>query len=377
MRLRHPDGTVVHVSYCTNVHAATDVDGIVGALARSAEPIRARLDVDRLRLSLWLAADMVAGLVDDPAAPSRLRAALAARGLDVIALNAVPYQEFRQPTVKKAAYLPDWTDRRRVAYTLSCARLLAELLPDTMVRGSVTTLPLAWHAPWTRERSAIAHRALDNLADSLAELHWATGRRVRVGLAPEPGCVIGTAEQAVTELSTVDNEWIGVSLDTCHLAVTFERPAAVVERLAAACVPIVRTQVSGAIQADDPAALAGFADPRFLRQTTTFVDGSRRDADDLPAALAGGLPTGQPWRVHVHVPVHIAPATPLRGTAGELTDTLAALFDPSGAQTDHVEVATYTWPTASAADRVAGIAAELAWTRDRLIAVGLKEEQPA
>ncbi|HEX9335350.1 MAG TPA: metabolite traffic protein EboE [Pseudonocardiaceae bacterium] len=367
MRLRHPDGTVVHVAYCVNVPTATDVDGVVRLLDRYAEPVRERLDLDRLGLGLWLAADVVAGLVDNPAALGRLRAALAVRGLDVITMNAVPYGEFDQPVIKAAGYLPDWTDPRRLVHTLSCARLLTELLPDNVVWGSVATVPLAWRTPWTPARSATAHRALHNLADGLAELHWSTGRRVRVGLTPEPGCVIGTAEQAVTELSTVDNEWIGVSLDTCHLAVTFEQPATAVARLAAAYVPIVKAQVSCAVQSDDPAVLAGLAESRFLRQTTAFVGGRRRDADDLPDALAGGLPPGQPWRVHVHLPVH---AQPPSGTAAVTTDSLAALFDPSGARTDHVEVATYTgsWTPDL-------IAAELAWTRDRLIAVGLKDEE--
>ena len=41
MRLRHPDGTVVHLAYCTNVHAAEDADGVVGQLARYAENLQA------------------------------------------------------------------------------------------------------------------------------------------------------------------------------------------------------------------------------------------------------------------------------------------------------------------------------------------------
>ena len=383
MRLRHPDGTVVHVAYCTNVHTATDVKGVVGLLGGYAEPVRERLDVDRLGLGLWLAADVVTGLIGDPAALRRLRAELAARGLDVVTLNAAPYGRPSDGDVKQAAYSPDWTDQRRLAYTLSCARLLTELLPDNVVRGSVSTLPLAWRSPWTPARGAAARRALDNLADGLAELHWSTGRRVRVGLAPEPGCVIETAEQSVMYLSTVDNEWIGVSLDTCHVAVTFEPAVTAVERLAAAYVPVVKAQVSCAVQADDPGSalpeLAGLVEPRFLCQTTTFVDGRRLVADDLPDALAGDLPTGRPWRVHVHAPVHVPLDAPLSTTAGVVTDTLAALFDPSsGAQTDHVEVATHTWSGAPGGrDVVGGIAAELAWTRDRLVAVGLKDEEPA
>ena len=275
MRLRHPDGTVVHVVYCTNVHAAAAVDGVIGQLGRHADPVREQLGLDRLGLGLWLAADVIEGLSENPVALRRLRAELAKRDLDVVTLNTFPYGEFHQPVGKRTVYLPDWTDRRRLAYTLSCARVLSELLPDNAVRGSVATVPPA--------QRATVHHALDNLADNLAELHWSTGRRIRVGLTPAPGSVIETTEQSIAELSTVDNEWIGVYLDAGHLAV---------ERLTAAYVPIVKVTASFALHTDD---------------------------------------------------------------------TLASLFGPGGARTDHVEVATD--------------AAELAWTRDRLVAVGLKEDE--
>lgn len=373
MRLRHPDGTVVHLAYCTNVHAAEDVDGVLGQLARYAEPIRERLGVDRLGVGLWLAVNVVRELTADPSALHRLRTELATRGLEVVTLNAFPYAGFHQPVVKKAVYLPDWADPRRLDYTLACARVLSELLPDDALRGSVSTVPLAWRTWWPPDRAAVARRALDTLAAGLADLCRVTGRRVRVGLEPEPGCVIETTEQAVAELATVDHEWIGVCLDACHLAVAFEEPAAAVGRLLDAGLPIVKTQASNALQADDPttAALSRFAEPRFLHQTKTIVDGQVRSADDLPNTL----PTTSPWRVHYHVPLHAPAVPPLRTTAGTLTDTLGALFDSPQARTDHVEVETYTWSVLpDATGLVEGIAAELAWTRDRLVAMGLKEE---
>jgi sugar phosphate isomerase/epimerase len=369
VRLRHPDGTVVHLAYCTNVHAAEDVDGVVGQLARYAEPIRRTLGVDRLGVGLWLAVDVIRELT--PSAVRRLRTELTTRGLEVVTLNAFPYTGFHQPVVKKAVYLPDWADPRRLDHTLACARVLAELLPDDALRGSVSTVPLAWRTPWPPDRAALAHRAMDTLAAGLADLYRTTGRRVRVGLEPEPGCVIETTEQAVTELATVDHEWLGVCLDACHLAVAFEDPVAAVGRLVDAELPIVKTQASNALHTEDPTALTRFVEPRFLHQTKTMVDGQVRSADDLPEALAGALPTTSPWRVHYHVPLHAPAGT----TADVLTDTLGALFDTPQARTDHVEVETYTWSVLpDAVGLVEGIAAELAWTRDRMIAMGLKEE---
>jgi hypothetical protein len=109
------------------------------------------------------------------------------------------------------------------------------------------------------------------------------------------------------------------------------------------------------------------------------VNGHVAGVDDLPDALGGGLPAHGEWRVHFHVPVHTAEHT----TQAELQATLAALVGGPSPATRHLEVETYTWSvlpdaTGSAAtdDRGAedrlidGIASELAWTRDRLVALG-------
>ncbi len=32
MRFRHPDGSTVHLAYCTNVHPAEDLEGVIAQL---------------------------------------------------------------------------------------------------------------------------------------------------------------------------------------------------------------------------------------------------------------------------------------------------------------------------------------------------------
>ncbi|MET8997357.1 metabolite traffic protein EboE [Amycolatopsis sp. NPDC004169] len=372
MRFRHRDGTLVHLAYCTNVHQAEDLDGVLAQLARFGEPVRERLGVDRLGLGLWLARPVAAELAGDPAAVTRLRGELAARGLEVVTFNGFPYQGFHDPVVKHKVYRPDWAAPERTRYTLDLARLLAELLPDDAVRGSVSTLPLGWRTDWRGDGGQ-----LDLLAKGLAGL----GRPVRVAFEPEPGCVIETTAQAAALLSAVDKEWLGVCLDTCHLAVGFEEPAAALGRLDAAGLAVVKVQASAALEAADPAdpgtraALESFVEPRFLHQSN---EGPPPGADDLDLALAGGLPGRSPWRVHFHVPLHADPAPPLTSTRPVLAAALAELFGGAAARTDHVEAETYTWqvlPDAPADDAglVAGIAAELEWTRRELTALGLEE----
>ncbi|QOV34496.1 metabolite traffic protein EboE [Streptomyces ferrugineus] len=383
MRFQHPDGSTVHLGYCSNVHQAEDLAGVIAQLAEYAEPVRERLGADRLGIGLWLARPVVTELAEDAAALARLKSELRARALETVTLNAFPYAGFHREVVKKDVYEPDWADEARLKYTLDCARVLAALLPDDVAHGSVSTLPLAWRTPWHRACSEEARHALDRLTNGLAALESWTGRRIRVGFEPEPGCVVENTTQAVRELGGLDPDRLGICLDACHLAVQFENPAEALRRLGEAGLPVVKLQASCAVEAARPAdpaaraALRRLAEPRFLHQTRTVTDGDVVGVDDLPQALDGDLPddTG-PWRVHFHAPLHTEPEPPLRTTADQLDQVLAGLLGGPAAHCDHIEVETYTWsvlpepPT----DLPGGIAAELAWARDRLTGLGLKED---
>jgi hypothetical protein len=382
MRLRHRDGRTVHLSYCTNVHAAEDLDGILALLDDYAVPVRRHLDSALLGLGLWLAAPVAAALARDAGERRRLRAALDERGLEVVTLNGFPYAAFQQPVVKYAVYRPDWTEPERLAYTLDLARVLVELLPADAARGSISTLPLAWREPWTPDRADACRRQIDALAAGLAALERDTGRVIRVAFEPEPGCVVETTAQAAATLSTMDTEWLGVCLDLAHLACAWEDPAAALATLRAAGVPVVKTQVSAALESTDPRrdadVLRRYVEPRFLHQTRGR---SGLCTDDLDEALAaGGDP--QPWRVHYHVPLHAAPAPPLRATTDVLGYALRGLVGGDEVACDHFDVETYTWGVLPPGQRpetpaalAAGIAAELAYARDRMVALDLEARQ--
>ncbi|ANC31809.1 metabolite traffic protein EboE [Isoptericola dokdonensis] len=388
MRFRHPDGTLLHVSYGTNVHPAQDTRGLHDQLRRFAGPVRRRLDADRLGLGLWLPARAVHELAADPARTDELRAALDRDGLEVVTVNAFPYGDFHAPVVKKAVYLPDWTDDARLDYTLDAARVLAAILPDDVDRGSISTLPLAWREPWDAGRAAAARDRLDRLADGLAKVEADTGRTIRVAFEPEPGCVGETAVGLAEHLRGVDAGRLGVCLDLCHLATEFEDPDAALAAVAGAGLDVVKTQVSAALHCPDPrdpaalAALEEFVEARFLHQTRALRDGGVVRRDDLPDALgragAPGLPTDGPWRVHVHVPLHARPREPLTSTTDVLGTALDRLVGGAHPLVEHLETETYTWSVlpedlrpVDDAGLVAGIAAELAWTRDQLAARGV------
>lgn len=376
MRLRHPDGSTVHLAYCANVHAAEDLDGVLGMLRRYAGPVRERLGVPSLGVGLWLAAPVAEALGHDPRAVDRLRAALTREGIEVVTLNGFPYRAFSAEVVKRRVYLPDWTEPARAAYTASLARILAALLPDDVTQGSISTLPLGWRSRWDRAAGEQARRALAGTAEQLAALEDTGGRRIRVGLEPEPGCVVETTAQAVRALEGLDTSRLGVCLDACHLAVQFEDATAALACLAAAEVSVVKLQVSVALRAAaEHDRLSDFVEPRYLHQTRERANGSVLGVDDLPEALDGGLPGNDEWRVHFHLPVHAGGAD---STQAELRATLEAVAGGPAPVTHHLEVETYTWGVLPVASRptdddglIAGLAAELAWTRDELVGLGL------
>ncbi|MFG7946131.1 metabolite traffic protein EboE [Streptomyces cacaoi] len=391
MRFRHPDGSTVHLAYCTNVHAAEQLDGVLDQLTNYAEPVRRRLHRDRLGIGLWLARDAARTLTDDPAAVRALRAGLERAGLEVVTLNGFPYQGFGDSHVKYRVYRPDWTDEARLDHTTDLARLLAALLPDDVTEGSISTLPLAWRTGFDAGARERALGRLHTLAQRLDALEELTGRSLRVGLEPEPGCTVETTADAIEALTGPDGppaHRIGVCLDTCHLATAFEEPAKAVAALGEAGLTVVKSQLSAALHAEDPSratvreALGAYAEPRFLHQTRARTpDGTLRGTDDLDRALLpGALPTDGPWRSHFHVPLHAPPEPPLAATLPVLREALAELVGGPAPLTRHLEVETYTWQALPAARRPAtrarladGIAAELATARDLLTDLGLKE----
>jgi sugar phosphate isomerase/epimerase len=378
MRFEHRDGQTVHLGYCTNVHPGEELAEIVAQLDRYAVAVRELLAADRLGVGLWLAAPVAAELAADLGAVHRLRRELDARGLEVVTFNGFPYRSFHAPVVKHAVYQPDWTRAERLAYTMDLARILVELMPGDAARGSVSTLPLAWRTPWGPARSAAAARMLDTLAVQLSALHHGSGRPVRVAFEPEPGCVVESTSEAIAHLSGMDTDYLGICLDLAHLACAWEEPADALAALTGAGLPVVKVQVSAALGADEPdaaeAALRGYAEPRFLHQTRSA---GGQGTDDLGEALDSRLPG--PWRIHYHIPLHAAPEPPLHSTLPVLRAGLAALLGGATAACDHLDVETYTWSVLPPAQRptgpdelASGIAAELAFTCDELLVLGLK-----
>ncbi len=373
----------MELSYCTNVHPAEDLDGIIEQLDVHAGPVRVAAGLDTLGVGLWIPAETAAVLAVDASARARLSSALDRNALALRTINAFPYRGFHDDVVKLAVYRPDWTTAERLRYTLDCATLLAEMLPEG-AWGSISTLPLGWREGWDAAADAAAEAALGALVDGLREIERRTGRTVRVGIEPEPGCILDDVADVVAWLGARPHlsadGLLGLCLDTCHLAVSFADPAAAVAAAERAGVRIVKVQASVALELTDPSAdgareaLAPFAEARYVHQVRARPTASVSEfaADDLPDVLAAdpAWPTDRPWRVHVHIPLHATPAPPLRATTEVLRTAVDAVLQTAHGREAHLDVETYTWtvlPDHLQPDSlVEGIAAELRWAMTQL-----------
>jgi sugar phosphate isomerase/epimerase len=380
MRFRHPDGSTVHLAYCTNVHPAEDLEGVIAQLEGCSRLVRKELDVPVLGVGLWLANTLADRLANSTVALNRLKTALDRNGLEVVTLNGFPYAGFHDRVVGKKVYSPDWTEVARLDYTLDLVKVLGQLLPDDATYGSISTLPLAWRTPWNRVRDQAARDAFNRLESRLEQVEATTGRRIRVAIEPEPGCVIEMIPQAAHWLTPYSAQsLVGLCLDTCHLAVQFEHPDEAFAVLKSAGVEVVKSQVSAALHIADPEdpqareLLNEFAEPKFLHQTREYGGPGVDDLDQIDE-LSGHAS----WRTHFHVPVHAAPRPPLTSTTDVLEQSLRHLVGGAHPLTHHLESETYTWSVLPSAPQnqqelAEGIAGELAWLRDRLTGLGLEE----
>ena len=174
----------------------------------------------------------------------------------------------------------------------------------------------------------------------------------------------------------IDPEFVGVCLDTCHLAVSFADPVDAVRRIGAAGLRVVKVQASAALHVERPVRSRAAA-TRLPRSSSSAT--CTRPARCGPTARwappttfprpSTTLPTDGPWRVHFHVPLHLAPRAPITATTDVLTAALDAVRELPHGDEAHLDVETYTWTVLPEPvdDLVAGIAAELRWASEHLL----------
>jgi sugar phosphate isomerase/epimerase len=364
-----------HLTYCTNIHAGEEWADVRAAVADVLPRVRKHLEATGpFGIGLRLSASAASALAK-PEALAEFQRFMAENEYYVFTINGFPYGAFHGERVKENVYLPDWRDPRRVAYSDQLADILSALLPKDMTTGSVSTVPGAFkpHIKSRGDVEAVA-RGIREHAAHLEQIESSTGRRIRLALEPEPSCLFETVEETCAffdkYLAGADvRRYVGVCVDTCHMAVEFEDPSTLLATFADAGVDVVKVQISSAldVKASEIGALRPFAEDTYLHQVVSKHGDSLERFVDLPDAL-GHAGVNHEWRVHFHVPLFLENLGTLVTTQPFVSSFLAALR--ANPVCDQLEVETYTWDVLPAEHRkldvAEAIARELDWVRSQL-----------
>lgn len=388
MKLSHG----LHLAYCTNIHRGESWAQTFDALQKYTLAVRDRVASGKpYAIGLRLGAEAARELSDRSTLKS-FRTWLDRENCYVFTINGFPYGRFHGGRVKEQVYAPDWTTRERLDYTNLLFELLAEILPEDM-EGSVSTVPVSFKGFKLDERGArTARENLWRCVDHLEQLSRRSGRRLHLGLEPEPCCFLETTRETVAFFEQLRaerpgdlrlDEHLGVNYDCCHLAIEFEAPGEALNRLRRAGIKISKIHLSNALKVrptlEVRRALKAFADDVYFHQTIERrPDGEVIRYGDLDEALVATLPDGPAgeleWRIHFHIPLHARPTTLFDTTADHLIGVLDHVKQ-SPFLCSHFEMETYTWevmpPELKKRNVVDQLAGEYEWTLAALAQRGI------
>ncbi|HEV2435433.1 MAG TPA: metabolite traffic protein EboE [Verrucomicrobiae bacterium] len=391
MRLNHG----LHLAYCTNIHRGETWRETFESLQTHTLAVRERVCPQKpfaigLRLSNWAAHEL-----SESATLLAFQRWLAQKNCYVFTINGFPFGQFHQLRVKEQVYLPDWTSPERLAYTNLLFDLLSKLLPAG-VEGSVSTLPGSFKGFRLHPDALKSARSnLWHCIEHIAHLSEETGRKLHLGLEPEPLCLLESSGETIQlfDRMRIEHprdprlaEHLGVNYDTCHFAVNFEEPQNALPCLSQHGIKISKIHLSSALKVHPTAetcqALKAFANDVYLHQVVVRMPaGNRNIYYDLPDALSdpdarrsapdGTLPE---WRIHFHVPLHAATAPPFETTSDHLLAVLDLLAE-NPKLCSHLEMETYTWevlpPELKSQSVVEQLSAEYEWLLPQLAERGL------
>ena len=209
------------LTYCTNIHAGESWDAIRESLDAHVPRIKARVSPEApfglgLRLSGIAATEL-----REPARLDAFKEQLSRLGAYVFTLNAFPFGPFHGTRVKEQVYRPDWTTPKRLAYTNLLFDLLAQLVPAG-VEGSVSTLPGSFKGFISDEE--LMQDNIWSCVEHIAEVSARTGRKLHLGLEPEPFGWFETSEETIGFIKRLRAEHPNDQRLIEHLGVNYDNP---------------------------------------------------------------------------------------------------------------------------------------------------------
>ncbi len=399
MQLHHADGSAVHLTYCSNIHAGESLRDVIDNIGLHIPSVRKAMNRDTplglgLRLSAAAADDLAA-----PEAMAELQRILAQHNCYVFTINGFPYGPFHGTRVKEDVYLPDWKDRERLRYTNQLADQFCKLLPAGQT-GSISTVPGAFktNVNNAQDVAQMTSLYLEHCAH-LVKLEKQTGKSIVLALEPEPCCFLETVEESIDFftnhlysresaeqlqklLGEKDNnapallrKHLTLCLDLCHAAVEYENASDCIEALRTANIAIGKLQISAGLRLTDVTVeraevLKPFIDPVYLHQVIERHGDEINRYPDLPEAFSQLTDDSVPreWRVHFHVPIFLDDLGEFSSTQFFIKDALS--LHKQSSLSAHLEVETYTWdvlPAQYKGQPIAdAIARELSWVEGNI-----------
>jgi hypothetical protein len=393
MQLNHS----LHLAYCTNIHRGESWAETFASLKDHTLAVRDQVCPRRpfaigLRLS-----NHAAMALSDPSTRLEFRRWLDKNNCYIFTINGFPFGSFHGTRVKEQVYAPDWTSHERLGYTNLLFDLLAYFLPPG-VEGSVSTLPGSFKEfrP-SLDALKVIRQNLWRCVEHIDRVSQQTGRKLHLGLEPEPLCLLESSAETIHFFDHLRAEHprderldrhLGVNYDTCHFAVEFEEPENALGCLVHHGIKISKIHLSSALKVtptpEARAELKKYSDDVYLHQVVECdASGNRSIFRDLPDALRyqpteaeAGANAGSnaEWRIHFHVPLHAPAAPPFENTSDHLLGVLDLLAECPEI-CSHLEMETYTWevlpPGLKSQNVVDQLAAEYQWTLAHLKERGL------
>ena len=397
----------IHLSYCSNIHAGESWDATFRNLKIYIPEVKKRLAHEgAFGIGLRLSHE-AAVVLERPDRLQEFSDWLKQTNSYVFTLNCFPYGGFHRTKVKEQVHAPDWTTEARLAYTLRCFRILAQLLPEG-VEGGISTSPLSyrhWFVSDLEKKEAFekATTHLIAVAVELVRLQQETGKFLHLDIEPEPDGLLENSEELIryfkewlipmgktslakqlgitaTAAEQLIKAHLQVCYDVCHFAIGYEKPKEAFKKLKQEGIGIGKIQLSAALKLLIPESpferfsigkrLGEFADTTYLHQ----VVGRTKEEGlisypDLPQALAQlGNTQDLEWRVHFHVPIFLANYGTFQATQEDIVEVLK-LVNANPSITNHLEVETYTWEVLPQDTHLTlgdAISRELAWVKEQL-----------
>lgn len=373
---------MANFSYCMNVHPADTLEDLIKNLKELAYPIAQKTKhIYEMGVELHLnhiVAEEAMQKID------YLKSNLEKLNLKVFSVNNYPLIDFHQKIVKDKVYLPSWAHTERTKATITCAKVLAQLIA-TNQSASISTLAGAYrYHDGFSQIDVICQNYLDAF-EEIKKINQTYKVNISLALEPEPDTTLDSI-QSIIQFFEIDlkkasdkrklnfsqvKSIIGLNLDACHASVIFEKPADALRILHSKGIQTFKFHITNAPILRPPyttekiIAFKKLNEPKYLHQTFALKNKQVTKFKDLSDFNFENCNDYEEIRTHFHVPLNLQSFSSLNTSNEEVIDLLkAAISIPCG---QNFVAETYTWPqhlesiSAKNFNLINGIADEVNW----------------